>query len=238
MGISLSTARWAAPAAYGINFVAQIIGMKYMKPNMLDIHNLRYAAFSPYAFAIPLFFSGQQLLQCTWIYRLWKRDVGAPERQAALEYAPTFILGNLCIAAWLVFWNKNQLAASQVFVTINSLAQVYHCAFKLPKRTQATNLTYWTAKTFAGIGLLDFVHNLSAAFFTNIPPSPLIKLTTGLLAFAGVAASDWILGACIAYDLAALAVGQEGQWRAWLGLYAAGAAVWSAIKRRGVGAYS
>ena len=81
-----------------------MIGMQ-SKPNMLDIHNLRFAAFSPYAFAIPLFFGGQQLLQVRWIYRLWKdQGVSAPERQAALDYAPTFILGNLCIATWLLFW--------------------------------------------------------------------------------------------------------------------------------------
>lgn len=42
--------------------------------------------------------------------------------------------------------NKNQLEMSHVFVTINSLAQLYHCAFRLPPRTKATDLTHWTAK--------------------------------------------------------------------------------------------
>ena len=38
------------------------------------------------------------------------------------------------------------------------------------------------------------------------------------------AASDWILGGCMVYDLVALAVGQSGSWRNLLALYAVGAA--------------
>lgn len=65
------------------------------KPNMLDIHYRRLAAFSPYPYAIPLFFGGQQLLQTRWIYTLFK-DASPEARRAQLEYAPIFVLGNVC----------------------------------------------------------------------------------------------------------------------------------------------
>lgn len=68
-----------------------------------------------------------------------------------------------------------------------------------------------------------------------IPPSPLIRYGTGLAAAAGIASSDWIMSGCIAYDLAALAVGQStsssgGEWGSLLALYAGGAAIWTALK--------
>lgn len=101
-----------------------------------------------------------------------------------VEYAPTYVLGNLCIAAWLIFWvsfiqrelgsvstrhcvstertlgrseigsadtsacaqNKNMPQASNVFVCINSFAQLYHVYFRLPARNKETNLTHWNAK--------------------------------------------------------------------------------------------
>lgn len=123
------------------------------------------------------------------------------------------------------------LVASNAFVTINSLTQLYHVYFRLGPRTHATNLTHWNAKTFAGIGILDFVHNTSAAFFTgSFPVSPVVKIVTGLATLVGVGASDWIMSGCIAYDLVALAIGQSGQWSSLLGLYAGGAGVWTALK--------
>lgn len=82
-----------------------------MKPNMLDIHNRRFAPFSPYAWAIPTFFTAQQAIQVYWLWRLNKCDgVSNEERQAAVEFAPAYIAGNFCIAAWLYFWVSLQRA--------------------------------------------------------------------------------------------------------------------------------
>ncbi|KAK4700573.1 hypothetical protein P7C70_g5673, partial [Phenoliferia sp. Uapishka_3] len=224
MGISLSTAKVLAPTAYGINFICQMYGMN-SKPNMLDIHYKHIAAFSPYPYAIPLFFSAQQILQIRWIYTLFK-EVSPEARRAQLEYAPTFVLGNLCIAAWMVFWNNDQMKMANVFVMINSLSQLYHVAFRLPPRNSQNNLTHWTSKTFAGIGVLDFVHNGSAAYFDGVAPNTLTKIVTPIVSLVGLGLSDSILGGSLAYCLGALAVGQHGDWSAILGgLSAVGAVI-------------
>lgn len=85
-------------------------------------------------------------------------------------------------------------------------------------------LTHVVAKTFAGIGVLDFLHNTSAAFFKGQSPTLVIKALTGVGFGLGAAMSDWIFGGCLVYDLVALAVGQKGDWRTLLGMYAVGAA--------------
>ena len=51
-----------------------------------------------------------------------------------------------------------------------------------------------------------------------------IKVVTGLGFGLLSAASDWIFGGCMVYDLVALAVGQSGSWRNLLAMYAVGAA--------------
>lgn len=129
--------------------------------------------------------------------------------------------------AWLFFWNSERLDISQIFVTINSLAQLYYMYAKLaPMNTKSTSsvLTHLVSKTFAGIGVLDLLHNGSVAFFKDAAPSTAVKVITGL-GFAALSASgDWIFGGCMVYNLVALAVGQSGSWRNLLGAYAVGAA--------------
>jgi hypothetical protein len=51
-----------------------------------------------------------------------------------------------------------------------------------------------------------------------------IKALTGVGLGLGAAASDWIFGGCLMYDLVALAVGQKGDWGTLLSVYAVGAA--------------
>lgn len=97
-------------------------------------------------------------------------------------------------------------------------------------KSTSSILTHIVAKTFAGIGVLDILHNTSVAYFDHqLVPSTTIKVITGL-GFAGLAAgSDWILGSCLVYDLIALSVGQGGPGNAWGGLLAAYAAGTGAI---------
>lgn len=127
----------------------------------------------------------------------------------------------------MFFWNNSRLDISNIFVTVNTLTQLYYIAAKIgPMNTKSTSsiLTHIVSKTFAGIGVLDLLHNTSAGFFKGIPPSTTVKVLTGL-GFAGASAvSDWIFGGCLVYDLIALAAGQSGSWRNLLGAYAAGAA--------------
>ncbi len=127
----------------------------------------------------------------------------------------------------MVAWNANRLDISHGFVTINTLTQLYYLVAKLqPMNTSSTSsiLTHIVSKTFAGIGVLDFLHNGSAAFFKDQPATLPIKLLTGLGFGLASAASDWIFGGSLVYDLVALAVGQQGEWRTWLSMFAVGCA--------------
>lgn len=127
----------------------------------------------------------------------------------------------------MIFWNSSQLKASNVFVTINSLSQLYYIFGLLPPmNTKSTSsiLTHVVSKTFAGIGVLDLLHNTSAGFFVNEAPTTAVKVITGLGFAALSASSDWIFGSCMVYDLVALTVGQSGSWRTLLGAYAVGSA--------------
>lgn len=133
-----------------------------MKPNMLDIHYANLAAFSPFPYAIPVFFGLQQILQVTWLYQLFKdgSSVSVESRRDQLNYIPTYALGNICIAVWLFFWNSNRLDISQIFVTINSLSNLYYVAFILPKQNSRNSLTHYVAK----VSFKLFLHLLSKAF--------------------------------------------------------------------------
>ncbi len=51
-----------------------------------------------------------------------------------------------------------------------------------------------------------------------------IKVLAGLGFGLASAASDWIFGGCLAYDLVARAVGQKGDWGKLLGVHTLGAA--------------
>lgn len=125
----------------------------------------------------------------------------------------------------MIFWNSSNLKAAHAFVTVNTFTQLYYIIAKLkPMNTQSTSsvLTHLVSKTFAGIGVLDFLHNGSVAFYVGEPATIAVKVLTGVGFGLGSLASDWIFGGCLVYDLVALAVGQSGSWRNLLASYAAG----------------
>lgn len=127
----------------------------------------------------------------------------------------------------MLAWNNSHLGIAQGFVTVNTITQLYYMIAKLPPmntRSVSSVLTHIVSKTFAGIGVLDFLHNGSVAFFKDQPATLPIKILTGLGFGLASAASDWIFGGCLVYDLIALMAGQKGDWRTLLGWYAAGAA--------------
>ena len=101
MGVSLSTARWLAPASFLIDFAAQQYGM-LSTPNMKDIHDQNLSFFSPQPYFIAGFFFPQQIFQVVWLYRLWKLDEKKPAERKELEtmvdFVPFYSIGNLCIA--------------------------------------------------------------------------------------------------------------------------------------------
>ena len=133
----------------------------------------------------------------------------------------------------MFFWNSNDLKTSNIFVTINTVAQLFYISTQLEPLDWSSTpnwLPHVVAKTFAGIGVLDLLHNTSAAYFEGVPPSSLVQVATGV-AFAGAAAaSDWIFGGCLVYDLVALSCGQSGSWSRLLAGYAAAAGGIVALK--------
>ena len=150
-----------------------------------------------------------------------------------VNYVPYYALGNLCIATWMIFWNSSNLKAAHAFVTINSLSQLYFLMTRLPPmNTSSTSsiLTHIVSKTFAGIGILDLLHNGSVAFLPDAQPNLLVKVLTGVGFGLGSLASDWIFGGCLVYDLVALSIGQGGDWGRLLGFYAAGSAAIVGLK--------
>ncbi|KAF4450667.1 hypothetical protein FALBO_16449 [Fusarium albosuccineum] len=231
MGAELSTARWFAPTSFAVDFAAQLYGMN-SSPNMKDIHDANISFFSPQPFFIAGFFFPQQLFQLAWLWRLYKADPTQKDTSSMVDFAPFYALGNFCIATWMIFWNDDNLKVSNVFVVINSLAQLYYISRRLPPMdTSSVNsvLTHIVSKTFAGIGVLDLLHNFSAAYFVDAKPSTAVQVATGLGFGLLSASSDWIFGGCLVYDLVALSVGQSiygnTGWSILLGIYAAGAAV-------------
>ena len=84
-----------------------------------------------------------------------------------------------------------------MFVTINTFAQLFYCATQLAPMNPSSPssfLTHVVAKTFAGIGVLDFLHNTSVAYFQDQAPSTFVKVLTGVI-FGGLSlSSDWIFG--------------------------------------------
>jgi hypothetical protein len=131
----------------------------------------------------------------------------------------------------MIFWNSSALKTANVFVLINSFTQIYYIFGRLPPmntRSTSSVLTHIVSKTFAGIGVLDFLHNGSVAYFDHQGPTRAVKVLTGLGFGALASASDWIFGGCLVYDLVALAIGQRGigetSWSNLLGVYAIGAA--------------
>ncbi len=203
---------------------------------MKDIHDRNLSFFSPQPYFIGGFFFPQQLFQLAWLYRLWSLSPTDPtskkELDTIVKFVPYYALGNVCIGTWMFFWNAEQLKISNIFVITNTLAQLYYVFTQLePMNTKSWSsiLTHVVSKTFAGIGVLDLLHNTSVAYFKDQMPSTAVKVATGL-AFAGLSASsDWILGGCLAYDLVALSVGQaayssDKSWSGILGAMAVGSA--------------
>lgn len=230
MGMSYSTARWVAPTSFLIDFAAQQYGM-LSTPNMKNIHDQNLSFWSPQPYFIAGFFFPQQLFQLGWLYRLWKLDPSKPTEKAELDqmvdFVPYYSIGNLCIATWMIFWNSSRLDISHIFVTINSAAQLYYVSQRLGRMdTSSTSsvLTHIVSKTFAGIGVLDLLHNYSAAFRVGESPTTFIKVATGVGFGLASAFSDWIFGGCMVYDLVALACGQTGDWSNLLSMYALGSA--------------
>ena len=235
MGVSYSIARYLAPASFIYDFAAQQYGI-FSSPSMKDVHDANLSFFSPQPYFIASFFFPQQLFQLAWLYRLWKLDSRKPQEKQELDeivsFVPYYALGNVCIGTWMFFWNSERLAASNMFVVVNTVAQLWYVFARLKAMNTSSwssILTHVVSKMFAGIGVLDILHNTSVAYFKDETPSTLVKLGTGLGFAALSSVSDWIFGGCLVYDLVSLSVGQasysaDKSWSSILAGFAVGSA--------------
>lgn len=102
MGVSLSTARWLAPASFAYDFALQQYGL-LSSPSMKDVHDANLSFWSPQPYFIGAFFFPQQMFQLAWMYRLWKLDEKSPKEKAELDqmvrFVPYYALGNACIGS-------------------------------------------------------------------------------------------------------------------------------------------
>ncbi|EPT03831.1 hypothetical protein FOMPIDRAFT_1115036 [Fomitopsis schrenkii] len=239
MGNHVSTAQIITIGSFAVNFSTQLYGM-LTNPNMKEVADRNHYAFSPNPWFIAAFFSGQVVLQLAWIRKLFTLDPAGYQNinggstqtaedveaiQTATEYAPIYALGNLCIAGWLVFWLREEFTASQVLVTINTVAQLAAVA-RLPPITPGCSrlmvLTHLVAKTFAGIGVLDLLDNGGVVGRYAAPPSKLVQgLTYALFPLTTVTSTPFF-GLTLLYDVLGVWIGQRavpgaGGWSTGLG---------------------
>ncbi|KIJ66480.1 hypothetical protein HYDPIDRAFT_26828 [Hydnomerulius pinastri MD-312] len=234
MNPQLIRARVLTLGSFFINFGCQLYGM-LSSPNMKEVADANHYAFSPNPYFIAAFFA-LQVVFAKYEHRVslpggiseidpatlvHTENSNEPE-PAQVAYAPIYALGNLCIAAWMVFWANELFWAAQVMVTINTFIQLYAVYYLLgsssPFALSTHNIpTHLVAKTFAGIGVLDFLDNGAVALKYPGPPSLLVQIMTVLLFTVLAASSDIIFALCMFYNAIALLVGQP-TWRPALGV--------------------
>lgn len=236
MTISQKNARWLATISIIANIFAQLYGT-LATPSIKDIHDANLSFWSPQPIFVLIIFIPQLLLQIIWQFRLWTTDAQLDadkltEVELMLDYVPYYTLGNICITIWMVFWKQADLKTANLFVVVNSFTQLYYVFGRLPPvetRSSSSILTHAVSTTLAGIGFLDLLHNGSVAYFDHQGPNLVVKILTPVIFIILAYFSDWLLGACLAYDAVALAVGQWGigqkSWGMLLGVYAVGTAL-------------
>ena len=74
------------------------------------------------------------------------------------------------VAGWLFFWLQENFTVSQILVSINTAIQLFAVA-RLPSLSSSSPsllfITHLVAKTFAGIGVLDFIDNSGVALVST-----------------------------------------------------------------------
>lgn len=183
---------------------------------MKEVADKYHSFFSPQPFAIAGFFAPQTILQLLWLYKL-VRLANSPTSAASqgsdmARYAGTFILGNVAIGVWMVFWNNERLDLSHACVVVNSLSQLWFVTTQLTPMTSSNALTHVVAKMFAGIGVLDLLDNGASWLYPGVlspPHKTLLSLLTAVGFVGGALVSDPIMSASLAYDAFALAAGQK-----------------------------
>jgi len=209
MGVSLSTAQIIVPVSWVYNFAVNNWAILVSDPNMKVVNDRNPGAFSPIPYAIGTWFGPQQILELLYIKELFYPSGGKVE-QVSLSLAPCFALGNLMIGTWPFFWNAERLQLADLFVIVNTLQSLYWVYAKRAPRpnTWQQKLANAVGVSFAGIGVLDFLHNTSIGFFTRQSPSTAVKWSA-LLGFPIASyLSPVSMGLSFVYNQVAIALGQ------------------------------
>ena len=72
---------------------------------MQDINDRNPCAFSPWPYAIGIYFFPQQIGQLAYIRELFRKDSDVEE--GTIRYAPYYALGSVCIGLWAFFWVRH-----------------------------------------------------------------------------------------------------------------------------------
>ena len=219
-----------------LDLAAQVYGI-LATPNMKDINDRNLSFWSPHPLFIGVFFFSLQVFQVAWLYRLLKLNGSKPKERVDLDemvdFVPFFCAANLSLGIWMIFWNAEQLKTSDVFVFVEALVMLYYMLVKLQPldpRSGTSILNNLVCRAYAGIGILDIVHNTSIAYFKDVPATISVKVVTGIFFGFLTLVSDWIFGATLVYDLFAIAANQDGSWRVLLAAYGVIAAAIVGIK--------
>ena len=167
-----------------------------------------------------------------WRLDARKGEQAKREVAQIVDYVPYYAVGHICIggesspdthrasftglcprastltwrSVWMFFWNASHLKTANAFVVINTFTQIFYMSVRLPKMNTASTssiLTHLVSKTFAGIGVLDILHNTSIAYFKDMEAPLLVKILTGAGFGMASLVSDWIFGASLVYVLIA-----------------------------------
>ncbi|KAJ9102447.1 hypothetical protein QFC21_002847 [Naganishia friedmannii] len=235
MGVSLSTAKVITTTTFLYDFLVQQWAIGLSKPDMKVVNDRNPGCFSPMPYFIGGYFFPQQILQAFWL-----REFFRPASQVSsyqLDLAPFYALGNFCIGTWpfyrnhgqLTFHNRNtgnseKLKTADWFVIVNTLQSLYWVYFRraMNPTTYQEKLTNAVAISFAGVGILDFLHNTSIAYFPRQAPSLAVKAA----AFIGFPLLAWFspvaMGMALCYDAIGISIGQYQLANKTIGSYGGG----------------
>ncbi|KAJ9121631.1 hypothetical protein QFC22_002251 [Naganishia vaughanmartiniae] len=211
MGVSLSTAKVITTSTFAYDFLVQQWAILLSKPDMKVVNDRNPGAFSPMPYFIGGYFFPQQILQAFWL-----REFFRPASQVSsyqLDLAPFYALGN-----------SEKLKTADWFVIVNTLQSLYWVYFRraMNPTTYQEKLTNAVAISFAGVGILDFLHNTSIAYFPRQAPSFAVK-AAAVIGFPLLAwFSPVAMGLCLVYDSVGVSIGQYQLANKTVGSYGGG----------------
>ncbi|CAG8697048.1 170_t:CDS:2, partial [Racocetra persica] len=192
-------------------FIANVIALT-CHPSSIDIHKKHMTYFSPSL----IFFSDYSSMK-----RLVTQGIGG-----------LFVLSNILVFGWLVFWMLERFIISEVFIILNLLviSKIHHNLvvqfppFSFPS-SQVSKVAYFAHTPFSmylGATFLDFFHNGFVAFTANKETEIVLAIISAwLLAILGFAwcvtgifssgRRDGVFSATIAWCLISIAVQQRNE---------------------------